>query len=118
MDRQRLGDGLLPDVAEPLRQFVRHTQLFRREGYLDAAVGDDLVGDMLTIDSPELRSGLDDRKEAYAVAGDVGKRHRDALPPAAARALVEDAEHLQRRGRVGQIAPTEISAPLTQERKR
>src|SRR3546814_17638041 len=101
MDRQRLGDGLLPDVAEPLRQFVRHTQLFRREGYLDAAVGDDLVGDMLTIDSPELRSGLDDRKEAYAVAGDVGKRTRDDLRPADAREQIGRASCRERGGQYG-----------------
>src|SRR3546814_3372262 len=69
---------------------------------------------MLTIDSPELRSGLDDRKEAYAVAGDVGKRTRDDLRPADARELVEDDEDLQRRGRVGQSAHIEIDELLKQ----
>src|SRR3546814_13531547 len=62
VDRERLGDRFLPDIADPFGKLVRHAQLFRREGDLDAAVGDDLIRHVLTIDSAKLRAGLEDRK--------------------------------------------------------
>src|SRR3546814_3242888 len=63
VDRERLGDRFLPDIADPFGKLVRHAQLFRREGDLDAAVGDDLIRHVLTIDSAKLRAGLDRSEE-------------------------------------------------------
>src|SRR3546814_2111442 len=69
---------------------VRHAQLFRREGDLDAAVGDDLIRHVLTIDSAKLRAGLDDGQEPNAVARHIGKGARNHLRPPYPRKFVQD----------------------------
>src|SRR3546814_4585296 len=40
--------------AEPFGKFVRDLQLLRREDNLEAAIGDDLVGDIGTVDCAKL----------------------------------------------------------------
>src|SRR3546814_6297270 len=63
--------------AEPFGKFVRDLQLLRREDNLEAAIGDDLVGDIGTVDCAKLGSALNDRNQAQAIAGDVGEAARN-----------------------------------------
>src|SRR3546814_17357900 len=44
---------------------------------LEAAIGDDLVGDIGTVDCAKLGSALNDRNQAQAIAGDVGEAARN-----------------------------------------
>src|SRR3546814_14021280 len=44
---------------------------------LEAAIGDDLVGDIGTVDCAKLGSALNDRNQAPAIAGDVGEAARN-----------------------------------------
>src|SRR3546814_7800915 len=61
---------------------------------LDAAVGDDLIRHVLTIDSAKLRAGLDDGQEPNAVARHIGKGARNHLRPPYPRKFVQDDEDL------------------------
>src|SRR3546814_11086425 len=97
VDRERLGDRFLPDIADPFGKLVRHAQLFGREGDLDAAVGDDLIRHVLTITSAKLRAGLDDGQEPNAVArhkGTGARNHRRTPYP---HNFVKDDQESKRR---------------------
>src|SRR3546814_2886422 len=99
----------------PLRKLVRDLQLLGREHHLKAAIGDDFVGNIGTINGPQLRPALDHWQQAQAVSGDIGKAARDD------RGLPEPCEFIEQdqdwdiAGSVGQIARIEIHQLLQEE---
>ena len=54
VDRQRFGDAILPDIAQPIGQIVRYPQFLGRECHFDTAIGDDFIGDMLAVNAAQL----------------------------------------------------------------
>src|SRR3546814_2750732 len=82
---------------------------------LKAAIGDDFVGNIGTINGPQLRPALDHWQQAQAVSGDIGKAARDD------RGLPEPCEFIEQdqdwdiAGSVGQIARVEIHQLLQEE---
>src|SRR3546814_14922429 len=82
---------------------------------LKAAIGDDFVGNIGTINGPQLRPALDHWQQAQAVSGDIGKAARDD------RGLPEPCEFIEQdqdwdiAGTVGQNA-REIGKAAGRER--
>src|SRR3546814_17704128 len=58
VDRERPRDAILSDIAEPLGQVVGDAKLLGRDCDFDTALGDDFIGEMLTVNAPQLRERL------------------------------------------------------------
>ena len=68
-----LRAGLVGVGAEPLGELLGDLQLLGREGDLDPAVGDDLLGEVGAVFGAQLGWALQHRQQAQAVAGDIGE---------------------------------------------
>src|SRR3546814_5528294 len=86
-------DTLLPDITDAIRQLVCNTKFLGCESDFNPAVGDDFIGQMLAINTAQLRTRLDHRKQANAVARDVRKGAGEHRCAAKSGKFVEDDQH-------------------------
>src|SRR3546814_1481917 len=92
--------------------------LFRSEDNLEAAIGDDLVGDIGTVDCAKLGSALNDRNQAQAIAGDVGEAARNHRGFAEPGELVEQDQDRDIASALRKVAGVEIHELLQEQTDR